>query len=128
MNTPQRMLWAQIVYEECKGLEIDLPIGYSAMSASELEDWYYDNEGWGAKGDLREGDVETDLPSKDYSRHYECKEVACKCGDKWVGWTYWYGGGKHGEPESIDWIADAYFLDCVEEEVTIVKQTFTIKE
>jgi hypothetical protein len=26
----------------------------------------------------------------------------------WVGWTYWYGGGKHGEPGSIKWVEDAY--------------------
>ena len=69
-----------------------------------------------AKSEIREGDVETDVPC-DYSRHYESKSVAMKCVDgTWVGWTYWYGGGKHGEPEAIDWMEYAYNLDVKEEE------------
>ena len=47
---------------------------------------------------------------------------------KWVGWHYWYGGGKHGEPESIDWIEDAEFVDIEsEEEVVIVKRVFKLE-
>ncbi len=39
----------------------------------------------------------------------------------WVGWTYWYGGGKHGEPGSIPWIEDAY-------DVTFVEQLVKVKQ
>ena len=76
---------------------------------------------------FREGDVETDIPC-DWSRHYESKSVASKMVDgSWVGWTYWYGGGKHGEPESIPWMNEAYDLDLKEEEKLVVIQTFTRK-
>lgn len=75
--------------------------------------------------EFRQGQVETNVPP-DYSRHYESKSVAVRMLDEsWVGWTYWYGGGKHGEPESIDWMEDAYDLTLVEEEKLVVIQTFT---
>jgi len=62
----------------------------------------------------------------DWSRHYESKSVARKIGDQWVGWTYWYGGGKHGEPEAIEWMEDAYIVEAKEE--TKVVLTFTKPE
>lgn len=78
--------------------------------------------------EFREGEVETGIPSKNYSRHYECHEVASQMVDgSWVGWTYWYGGGKHGEPEAMDWMNSAYNLDCVEEEKVMVVRTFSKK-
>jgi hypothetical protein len=68
--------------------------------------------------------VETHL-SCPSSRHYESDAVAAKAPDgSWVGWTYWYGGGKHGEPEAIDWIEDAYDVICAEEEKLVVVRTF----
>ena len=74
---------------------------------------------------VREGTVETNIPSPD-SRHYESKSVAAKMPDgSWVGWTYWYGGGKHGCPEEIDWMDEAYNLDCLEEQKLVTVQTFT---
>lgn len=39
-----------------------------------------------------------------------------------------YGGGKHGEPEAIDWIEHAYNLDCIEEEKLVVVRTFSKKK
>ena len=81
-----------------------------------------------ARAEVREGKVETKLPSQ-YSRHFEAKEVAAKMHDgSWVGWTFWYGGGKHSEPEAIDWMEEAYNLDCKEEEKTVTIQTFTKRE
>lgn len=75
--------------------------------------------------EFRSGEVETGLPTQ-YSRDYESKEVAAKLNDGgWVGWTYWYGGGKHGEPEAIDWMNEAYALDCVEEQKMVTVRTFT---
>lgn len=78
--------------------------------------------------DFREGEVETKLKC-DWSRHYESKAVATKMSDgSWVGWTYWYGGGKHGEPSAIDWMNQAYELDCKEEEKLVIVRTFSLKE
>jgi len=80
------------------------------------------------KHDVREGDFYTDLPCY-YSRHYESKAVAHQAPDgTYVGWTYWYGGGKHGEPEAIDWMNKAYNVDCLEEEKLVLVRTFSVKE
>lgn len=69
-------------------------------------------------------DEETDI-DHDWSRHYEAKSVAKQLNNgKWVGYTYWFGGGKHGEPEAIDWIPDSYFLNC---EVKVVEKNFFTK-
>jgi hypothetical protein len=83
-----------------------------------------DGEHWDAMNEVREGQAETDIKC-DWSRHYESKSVAAQYLDgSWVGWTYWYGGGKHAEPEAIDWIPDAYDLNCTEEEKTVTVRTF----
>ena len=82
-------------------------------------------EAYDAKNEVRCGQVMTDIDPP-YSRHYEAKSVAAQMPDgSWVGWTYWYGGGKHGEPEGIDWMDDAYDLNCKEEEKVVVVRTFT---
>lgn len=79
---------------------------------------------WDVKNEIRCSGTETGLPC-DYSRHYESEAVAAQMPDgSWVGWTYWYGGGKHGEPEAIDWMEDAYDVTCSEEEKLVVVWTF----
>jgi len=89
---------------------------------SDMED---KDELWDTLSEVRAGEVDTGLPCE-YSRHYESTAVAAQLPDgSWVGWTYWYGGGKHGEPESIDWMKDAYDLDCKEEEKFMIVRTFT---
>lgn len=66
-------------------------------------------------------DAETDLPTE-WDRNYESKAVAKQLDDgRWVGYTYWYGGGKHGEPAAIEWIDDAYYLDAEEVVTTVLK-------
>ena len=80
---------------------------------------------WDSLYEIREGQVETDIPSES-SRHYESKSVAMQVPDgTWVGWTYWYGGGKHAEPDAIDWMDVAYNLNCKEEEKIVVVREFT---
>lgn len=80
---------------------------------------------WDARSETREGDYETGLPCP-ASRHYESKSVARQYRDgSWVGWTYWYGGGKHGQPEEMEWIEDAYDVECVEEIQTMMVRTFS---
>ena len=99
------------------------------LTAGEVEKQYDDlmeaEEHWDPTSEVRGGEFETGLPT-DWSRHYESKAVAAKYIDgSWVGWTYWYGGGKHAEPEAIDWIDQAYDLTCVEEEKVVTVRTFT---
>jgi len=65
----------------------------------------------------------------DYDRNYESKSVARKLEDgSWVGWTYWYGGGKYGNPGEIDWMDEAYELEVDEKEVMQVVRTFKKKD
>lgn len=78
-----------------------------------------------ATSSVRCGEVETNI-EPEYSRNFETKSVSYKLPDgSWVGWTYYYGGGKHASPEYVEWISDAYDLACVEEEKMIIIQTFT---
>ena len=80
-----------------------------------------------AQNEVRCMGEETELEAS-YSRHYESKQVAMKCkSGNWVSWTYWYGGGKHGQPGEIDWIEDAFYVKCTEEEKVVTVRTF-VKE
>lgn len=76
------------------------------------------------ENEFRSGKFKTDLPCE-CNRNYESESVAVQLSDDtWVGWTHFFGGGKHGDPESIDWMEDAYELTCVEEEKLVVVRTF----
>lgn len=81
-----------------------------------------------ARSECRQGTEETGLPADAHFRilrHYEATSVAARMVDgSWVGWIYWHGGGKHGEPEAIDWMEDAYHLDVTEEERVVTVRTF----
>ncbi|PQQ22789.1 hypothetical protein [Photorhabdus hindustanensis] len=75
---------------------------------------------------VRYGIQETDIKCP-ISRHYETKSVATQAPNgQWAGWTFYYGGGKHSEPELIEWIEDAYLLNCVEEEQLITIRKFNL--
>lgn len=87
------------------------------------EDWALQD----AMSEIRGSGTETGLPCQ-WSRHYESQAVAARMPDgSWVGWTYWFGGGKHGEPEVVEWIEDAYEVECKEEEKLVVVKTFSVK-
>jgi hypothetical protein len=76
--------------------------------------------------EMRYSGQETGLPERVRSRHYESDEVAAQMDDgSWVGWTFWHGGGKHSEPDAIDWIPHAYDLDVTEEQKVVTVRTFT---
>ena len=96
----------------------------TAENVDELYDAADESYVQDARNEVRSGGIETGLPCKG-SRNYESESVAAKMPDgSWVGWTYWYGGGKYGEPEAIDWMDDAYDLDCAEEEKVVIVRTF----
>jgi hypothetical protein len=87
--------------------------------ADESDDGYLQD----ARNEIRCSGTETNIPAPS-SRHYEADSVAAQLPDgSWVGWTYWHGGGKHGEPEAIDWMNEAYNL-VVTGEQTIIKRIF----
>ncbi len=74
--------------------------------------------------EFRETGIETGL-NHEYSRHYEVKAVAKKLSDgTWIGWDFYFGGGKHGEPESVPWMEYAYDLDVTETEKLMIVREF----
>lgn len=74
---------------------------------------------WDYEREFRNSGENSDIEC-DHSRHYESKSVARELSDgTWVGWTYWYGGGKHGEPQSIDWMPFAYDVEMTEKVVPV---------
>lgn len=117
--------------EELDGDEasVNLAKGITPGDVEERYDEMVENEEhWDAVSEARAGEVETGLPC-DYSRYYESKAVAAQYLDgSWVGWTYWYGGGKHGQPDTIDWIEYGYDLSCTEEEKVVTVRTFEKRE
>lgn len=127
MTPEQKLKWA--VLARAAELKDKPAPEYPCANVDELYDALVEADAhWDGKSEVREGEVETCLKCK-YSRHYESKAVAMKMPDgSWVGWTYWYGGGKHGEPEAIDWMEEAYDVDCHEEEKMVVVQTFSKPE
>lgn len=135
--TPENKIKKQIIFnfkkygnilEDYDGNQIDLD--KFDLTTDENVDEAYDllveNDGHhDLECEMREGEVETNIPSE-YSRHFESKSVATKLSDgSWVGWTYWYGGGKHSEPGSVEWMPYAYNLTMTEEEKLVTIQTFT---
>jgi hypothetical protein len=101
----------------------DAPTDVTAENVTDLFDAI--DEPYEAMSEVR-GSYETETNIRaPYSRHYEAKSVAAKAPDgSWVGWTYWYGGGKHSEPDAVEWISDAYDLTCTEEQKMVTVQTF----
>jgi hypothetical protein len=127
--TPQQAIKHMILAVTARWDKTELPADLTGEQIDARYDELVDKDAhWDARSEVRSGDVETGLDCE-WSRHYESKAVAAKAPNgQWVGWTYWYGGGKHGEPEAIDWMEDAYFLDCQEEEKVVIVRTFTKQE
>lgn len=122
--TPEQKIKALILAVIARWNEQEVP-AITAENVDDLYDEADDDQLQDARNEVRAGEFETDI-SAPYSRHYEAKSVAAQAPDgSWVGWTYWFGGGKHGEPEAIDWMDEAYDLACVEEEKLVTVRTFS---
>ena len=100
---------------------------YPCKNVDELYDLLTESdEHWDARSEVRTSGTETGLECPS-SRNYESKAVAMKLPDgSWVGWTYWHGGGKYGDPDGIEWMGEAYDVECHEEQKMVTVQTFTI--
>ena len=123
--TPEQKIKQLIPHRQAEWDKTDPP-----MVTAENIDEVFDaaNEDWALQDAISEtrcSGIETHL-SCPGSRHYESESVAAKALDgSWVGWTYWYGGGKHGEPEAVPWMEDAYDVACIEEQKMVTVRTFT---
>lgn len=123
MTPEQKLKWAVLDCVAKWGKKT--PPQYPCSNVDELYALAVENgEHWDGVNEIRCGKVETGLPCEP-SRHYESKAVAMQFPDgSWIGWTYWYGGGKHAEPESIEWMNESYDLTCHEEEKMVVIRKF----
>lgn len=66
----------------------------------------------------------------DEDRYYSNREVGSSITgleDTYLAWTYYFGGGKWGEPEAVEWMDDCYLV-VEKEEVKLVKVYEKIKE
>lgn len=90
-------------YPDATGPQIDED--YSAL---------VDEDGhWDAKEEVRGSGTATGLPYEP-CRHLEAIAVAQQLPDEsWVGWTHYYGGGKHAEPGAVEWFDTAHNVVCV---------------
>ena len=120
MTPCQKLKWA--VVATAASFEDDSSPPYPCEDIDDLYDEL--EEPQDAESEVRSGEVETGLECE-WSRHYESKAVAMKMPDgSWVGWTYWYGGGKHGEPSAVEWMEHAYNVNCVEEQKMMTVRKF----
>lgn len=130
MMTPEQKIKHAMLVRGSDGGGYELP----AVTAENVDDLYErllvtSDLHWDLKSEIRGGSERTGLPVA-YSRlqrSYECESVAAQMPDgSWVGWTYWHGGGKHGNPEEIDWMEDAYDLVCTEGRQLVTVRTFAL--
>jgi hypothetical protein len=124
--TPEQILKAAIIEQVAQWIsdegDIELPLNGPFDTQEKIdaafeaiEEHYLEDEASEAESNLRGSYTHETGIKCQYSRYYESKAVARQFGDKWVGWTYWYGGGKHGEPGSVEWMEHAYFVEAKEE-------------
>lgn len=123
MTPEQKLKWA--ILAKAAEFGDTAPPPYPCHNVDGLYDELVDSGNhWDAMSLVREGQVATELYCES-SRHYESMAVAMEMPDgSWVGWTYWFGGGKHGEPYAIEWMESAYSVDCKQEEKLVVVRTF----
>jgi hypothetical protein len=124
--TPEQILKAAILGQVAEWIkddeDIELPLNGPFDTDEKIDAAFEVIEKYGLDDEISEAESnlrgsythETGIECQS-SRHYESKSVARQFGDKWVGWTYWYGGGKHGEPKSVEWMEHAYFVEAKEE-------------
>ena len=118
--TPQQALML-LILQDC-GIVVR-----GNASGEDIEELFEDGDYNEELYHLRSAGEGTNLPAP-ASRHYETEQLAIETPYGWVSWTYWYGGGKHGNPEEIDWFEDAFFVDVEEKEVTRIERTFFKKD
>ena len=117
--------------ESDPGLDLETADGIDCawMQAGDYEGIFSDIEIIDEEEEFRCSGQSTNLTCNGYSRHYESDQVAIKLDDgTYVSWIYWTGGGKHGEPSAIDWMSEAFEVDCLEELKMVTVYTFSVKE
>lgn len=129
--TAEQRIKRQILIDADLHAKDGVRIEITADNVDELFEGAKGDDGYGLQDDIcafRCSGTDTPEIPTPHSRHYEADSVARKLDDgTWVGWIYWHGGGKHGEPGAIDWMGSAYELDVQEEEKLVVVRTFSVR-
>ncbi len=114
-----------MILEKLRKWGLELP----EITAANIDALWYglrEDNLYDAQNEVRCSGEKTGIKSSEISPHYECDEVAAKCPDgTWVGWTYWHGGGKNGEPAEVEWVDYAYNVVLTEEQKMVTVRTFT---
>ena len=128
--TPTQLIKKAILAKSCQFFEDFKPIN-SLATGEEIDAAFQDANDkdvtQDATEEIRSSGISTGLPAP-YSRNYETEINAHLIDDQWVGFVYYFAGGKHSEPGAIPWMEDAFLLDCKEELITVTKRTFTKKK
>lgn len=124
--TPEQRIKREILIKAAGFGSIEMPAEpITAENVDELFDSNNDDyQLQDATSEFRCSGVKTNITAP-WSRHYESESRAALVDGVWIGWTYWFGGGKHGEPEAVEWMDEAYELTCVEEEKVVTVRTFS---
>jgi hypothetical protein len=124
MTAVRKIKWAILArYTEMEGGDSTLPYPYYGID-EKYEEMEEECKLDDAIEEVRGSGIETPIEAP-HSRHLESQSVGMKMpDDSWVGWTYWYGGGKWAEPEAVEWINEAYDLTVAEEEKVVTVRTF----
>ena len=124
MMTPlQKVRW--LILEKLRKWGLELP-EITASNIDALWDERHEDDLYDAQNEVRCSGEKTGIKARSWDRHYECDEVSAKCPDgTWIGWTYWHGGGKHGEPAEVEWMEYAYDVTLTEEQKMVTVRTFT---
>ncbi len=91
---------------DVRPLTTNLEVNEAYGELGEFDDCVLDE----IKYDMRQSGIDTGIHCG-RDRNYSSKSVAKKMTDgPWIGWTYWFGGGKHGEPDAVEWLEESYFV------------------
>lgn len=99
------------------------------LTGNEIDELYESYDRWDQLADpwneIRYSGIDCNLKASTWSRHYEVDSKAIKVDGIWIQFDYYYGGGKHSEPEDFDFIHHAKIVNCEETRVTITKYDFS---
>lgn len=130
--TPPHQLKLAILRKAIDWGDLTLATDAGTLTPDEIEALYDQHEDLlqDAREEIRctgfTTDIQDPTPWMRGLDNYEHESHALQLEDgSWVGWTYWYGGGKHAEPSSIPWMEYAYALNCTETQVMVTQRLFT---
>ena len=89
---------------------------YESIRTSSLSDWLTD-----VREEIRGGKVRTGLiaESGGYAESEAVAVPVIGIPSLYIGWTYFFGGGKHSEPEAIEWMQNSYLVKAKDRVQTV---------